>query len=395
MAKVKPLNDRQIKTAAAQEKEYKLADGDGLYLHIKPNGSKLWRFRYMLNGKLAMMSLGKYPDVTIADARKKRSSLRELVASGESPIAKKRERKGMTFSDLADEYFNHRVDLKDTYIRDNKAYLKNHWYPILENMILDTIEAIHIIRCIERIEKHGAVTIAKKTGSLIDRIFRYGVTKQYMKYNPMRDIDLSVIVKPHTPKNYAHITDENILKHLLKDMENYVGDIVTRTALRLMPYVFVRPSEIRGMLWSEIDFKKKIWFIPAERMKMKRDHIVPLTESMINIINVMKDNGSDFVFPSPQTTVRQLSENTLNVGLKRLGYEGIMTSHGFRHTASTFLHENMHVHGVHSDAIEIQMAHVEKNNVKGVYNKAIYIEERIRLMKWWSDYLDALKASKQ
>lgn len=393
MPKVKPLNDRQIKSAKPKDKQYKLADGDGLYLLIKPTGAKVWSQRYVIDGRSSQKSLGQYPEVSLVEARRKREELRAEVAKGIKPITKKEEVQKTTFKDLVEEYFEFRTDLSDGYIKDNRGYLKNHYYPTMEDMALEDIEPSHIISCIQMIEKKGKATLSKKTSSLLDRIFRYGATKQYIQHNPMGVIDTKVLIKPHKVKNYAHITDEETLKHLLHEIEDYSGDISTKTALRLMPYVFVRPANIRFMLWDEIDFNKKLWTIPDSKMKIGRDHTVPLTDSMIEIINTTKGNGSEYVFPSPQTTKRPLSENTLNVGLKRLGYKDTMTSHGFRHTASTFLHENMEIHGVHSDAIEMQMAHTVGNTVKGVYNKAQYIKERIRLMEWWSAYLDALKDS--
>lgn len=391
MAKVKPLSDRQIKAAAAKDKEYKLADGDGLYLHVKPNGSKLWRLRYVLDGKSSTKSLGKYPDVNLTDARKKRVEIRKEVAQGIKPVKKVVRQSGMIFSELCEAYFAHRSDLSQNYIDDNTAFLKNHYYPTMEYLQLDDIEVVHIIEVVKMLQRKGTVTVVKKTGSLLNRIFKYGVTMQHMKRNVMADIDLSVLVKPHKPKNFAHITDEEEFKGVLKSIDLYPGDLFTRTALQLMPYVFLRPANIRGALWSEFDFDKKLWTIPAEKMKTGKEHVIPLTDSMIEIIKRAEGNASEFVFPSPQTVFRQMSENTLNVALVRLGYKGKMTSHGFRHSASTILHEHIHEHGIPSDVIEMQLAHVEKNSVKGVYNKALYMKERVRLMQWWSDYLDEVK----
>jgi integrase len=256
---------------------------------------------------------------------------------------------------------------------------------------LDDITVTDMIECFKGMENRGIKSATKKAGSLLNRLFMYAVTLQYTTNNPMASIDLSILLKKHTPKNFAHITDEKLFAELLNAIEEYQGDIYTKTALKFMPYVFLRPANIRGMLWEEIDIQKRLWTIPAEKMKMKRDHIVPLTESMIQILEMVRDGRSIYVFPSPQSPQRQLSENTLNVGLKRLGFAGIMTSHGFRHTASTLLHENIHRHGIQSDVIEMQLAHVEKNSIKGTYNKALYLTDRIKLMRWWSDYLDAMK----
>lgn len=392
MARVVPLSDSKIKSLKPQEKEYKVADGDGLYLHITPNGTKLWRIRYKLYGKLNTISIGKYPEVTLAMARSERAQVKAQVADGKKPtILKVADHSGMTFSELVDEYFAHRNDLSEKYVQNNMGYLKNYYYPTLENVPVECILPTHIIEIVKFMNKKGVKETIRRTGALLNRIFKYATTLQYMSRNPMSEIDLSVIVSKAKKKNFAHLTDENELGELLIAIDGLKADIYTKTALQLLPYVFVRPQNIRSAKWEEFDFEKKLWSIPGEKMKMDRDHIIPLTDKMIEIIKTVEGNGSEYLFPSPYSRTRQLSENTLNMGLIRLGYKDRMTSHGFRHTASTLLNENAHKHGVSSDVIEIQMAHVEKNVVKGTYNKAIYIEERIRLMKWWSDYLDLLK----
>jgi integrase len=388
MARVKPLSDNQVKTLKPKDKEYKVADGDGLYLHIKANGSKLWRMRYYLHGKGSMKSLGKYPEVSIKEARNKRDVYMEQVTSGTKP---RDTTSDMTFSELTDEYLAHRNELSKGYMDDIKALMKRDFYPSVGHIGIDHVTTAHMISVFKDMERRGIKTATKKAGALVNRIFRYAVTMQYTDNNPVASIDLNILLKKHEPTNFAHITDVPLFKELLCAIEGYNGDIYTKTALQFMPYVFVRPANIREAKWSEFDFKKKVWLIPKEKMKMKKDHIVPLTDSMIEILDNVKNNNSEFVFPSPQSTKRQLSDNTLNVALKRLGFKDIMTSHGFRHTASTMLHENIHKHKVQSDVIEMQLAHVEKSNVKGVYNKALYTDERIRLMEWWSNFLDELK----
>ena len=382
------LSDNKIKALKPKEKEYKVGDGGGLWLFVTPKGSKLWRFRYTLNGKGSTKSLGKYPELSLKKARLKRDEYKLQINTGVKPSDVKSE---MTFEDLAKEYLKHRSDVSEKYLKDITSLLKRDVYPTLKRVEIDKIYPSHFIDIFEAMEKRGIRVATKRAGSLINRIFMYAVTKQYTDNNPMSSIDLSIILTKHKPTNFHHITDTKVFKELLIAIDDYTGDIFTKTALRFMPYAFVRPANIRAMLWRELDFEAKLWTIPADKMKMKRDHTVPLTDSMIEILNNVKNNNSDFVFPSPQSTKRQLSDNTLNVALKRLGFKGVMTSHGFRHTASTLLHENIHKHGVASEVIEMQLAHVEKNAVKGVYNKAMYMPERVRLMEWWSDYIDALK----
>lgn len=392
MIKHAQLSDNKIKALKPKEKEYKIGDGNGLWLFVTPNGSKLWRFRYTLNGKGSTKSLGKYPALSLKEARLKRDEYQKQLSTGMKP---RDTTSGKTFKEISEEYLERRSDLSDRYMKDIRALLERDFYPSIKNKILDDITVSHFIDIFEKMEKRGIKTATKKAGSLVNRILMYAVAKQYTTNNPMATIDLSSLLEKHTPNNFAHITDVEQFKQLLQAIDGYEGDIYTRTALMFMPYAFVRPANIRGMLWSELDLKAKTWIIPAEKMKIPRDHVVPLTDSMIEILNNVKENNSEFVFPSPQSTKRQLSNNTLNVALKRLGFKDKMTSHGFRHTASTMLHENIHKHGVQSEVIEMQLAHVEKNSVKGVYNKALYIPERVRLMEWWSDFVDTLKKPDQ
>ncbi|MDM5264662.1 tyrosine-type recombinase/integrase [Sulfurovum sp. XTW-4] len=389
MSRVTQLSDNKIRSLKPQDKEYKVPDGNGLYLHVMPTGSKVWRMRYKLDGKASQKSLGKYPDISLKDARSKRDEYKTMVQSGNKP---KDTQSDTTFQILKDEYMEHRHDLSEKYKHDIDSLLERDFKSILHKNI-DDITVSNLIEHFKDMEKRGIKTATKKAGSLINRIFKYAVTMQYTTNNPMGSIDLSILLKAHKPKNFKHITDKEQFKQLLKSIDNYVGDIYTKTALQLMPYVFLRPANIRGLLWSEIDFENRHIVIPKEKMKMNRDHIVPLTDSTIRILRTVDKGLSEYVFPSPQSTKRQLSDNTLNYGLKRLGFGDSMTSHGFRHTASTLMHENIHIHKVPSDVIEMQLAHVEKNSVKGVYNKALYMEERIRLMQWWSDYIDDLKTT--
>lgn len=384
----KQLSDHYIKSLKPTEKPYKVSDGDMLYLHVNPNGSKIFKIRYILHGKYSSKSIGKYPAISLKDARLKRDEFKMQIEMGLKPLEAKSD---ATFEEISEEYLSHRSELNERYMKDIQSILKRDFYPKIGHLKLDNITPTHMITIFKGMESRGIKTATKKASSLVNRIFKYAVTTQKTENNPMASIDLSILLKKHTPKNFAHITDVGLFRELLQAIEVYEGDIYTKTALRFMPYAFVRPANIQFALWDEFDFDKKLWLIPKEKMKMKRDHLVPLTDSMIKILDAVKDNNSAFVFPSPISTKRQLSNNTLNMALKRMGFKDLMTAHGFRHTASTLLHENIHNHGVQSDAIEMQLAHVEKNNVKGVYNKALYMSERIRLMKWWSDFIDELK----
>ncbi len=387
MARVNPLTNTQCRSLKIKDKMYKVADGDGLYLQMNTSGSKLWRLRVLIDGKQTTKSLGAYPAVSLKEARQKREDIKISILNGDDPFIVLIER---NFKYLASEYLEHRDDLSEKYAKKQKQILERNFYPIFGDTLLEDIENSDLIKALKRMSDRGVTVLAHKAGSLLDRIFRYGVTLQYIKYNPMRDIDMSVLLKKHKAKNFPHITDPKEFGELLRTIDDYQGDYSTILALMLAPHVFLRPANIRMAEWNEIDIGNRVWVIPAEKMKMSRDHIVPLTEKVIKIIELNRDNGSKYLFPSPWSSSKPISENTMNIALKRMGYNGLMTSHGFRHTASTLLHENISIHGVSSDAIEIQMAHID-GSVRGIYNKAIYLKERRILMDWWSDYIEKIK----
>ena len=393
MGRVVPLSDNKVKNLKHKEKDYKVADGDGLYLLVTSKGSKLWKLRYSINGKSSTKALGKYPLVSLAQARAKREEIRSNIANnGTIDNEKMKGSDIVTFRKLCDLYFEHRSDLSEHTAKDYKSALKNHYYPTLENIDCDNLSPSYIIDIVSFLDKQKKYEVMKKTGSLIDRIFQFGVTLRHVKTNPMASIDLKVITTPHKKKNFPHTTSEEVFKEILLSIEDYNGELYTKTALQIMPYVFLRPSNITGAKWKHIDFKNKVWKVPAEDRKKDKEHIVPLTDSMINIIKQVKRSGSEYVFPSVYSKTRKMSDNTLNMALKRLGWANVQTAHGFRHTASTILNEHIGDHGVSSDIIEVQLAHIDKNTIKGTYNKAIYLKDRIKLMKWWGDFIDKLKS---
>ena len=396
---VRPLSEVEIKKAKPKEKQYKLFDGDGLFLLVFPNGIKRWRLNYSFNKKTNTLAIGKYPDMSLKAAREKRIEIKRNIADGINPSTKalskqnlKSDTSSNKFKDVAIEYFKIREDLSPSYIKDSMQKLEKDIFPYLGNEKMDDIEPLVMLKVLQLIDKRGSNVSAKKTFSIVDRIYKYGVMQGYSKRNIMSDLDKKLSFRTVEKKNFAHTTDVAELKNILLAIEDYTGDYNTKMALSILPYVFVRPANLRFMEWNEIDFDNKLWTIPGEKMKMKKDHITPLSDTVFNIINEMKDISfgvSKFVFPSRRSYDMALSENTLNFGLKRMGFN--VTAHGFRHTASTLLHENMRVHKIQSDIIEIQLAHKVGNSVHQVYNKALYMDERIELMNWWSDFLDNLK----
>ena len=392
---IKPLTETEIRNAKPKEKEYRLYDGEGLYIIIYPDGRKRWRLDYVFNKKRNTKSLGKYPEVSLKKARELKREIKKKIKEGINPSSRAKvileEKNNSTFKDVALEYFKIREDLSENYIKDSIQKLKKNIFPYVGHKHMDDIESLEMLDILLKIDKRGANVTAKKTFSIVERIYKYAVMHRYAKRNIMSDLDKRIAFRTVKSSNFKHTTDPKELKEILLAIDMYKGDFATKIALKILPYVFVRPFVIRHMEWDEIDFENKMWEIPKEKMKTKREHLVPLTNTVIKYINEMKEISygvSKYVFPSKVSNLKPLSENTLNFALKRLGFD--VTAHGFRHTASTILHENMHIHKLDKDVIEIQLAHTI-NGVRGTYNKAEYIEERIRLMQWWSDYLDNLK----
>jgi len=398
---VKPLSDIKITKAKPKDKQYKLFDGAGMSLLIFPDGRKRWRLDYTFHKKRNSLSLGDYPRVSLKEAREKTLNIKQKIRDDINPSSKALSKKieqrqnSNLFKNVALEYFNIREDLSANYMKDSKQKLEKDIFPYLGDEAMDNIEPLTMLRALQLIDKRGSNVSAKKTFSIVERIYKYGVMQGYAKRNIMLDLDKRLAFRTVKVNNLKHTTDEVELRKILIATKNYSGDYNTKMALSILPYVFVRPSNLRFMKWCDIDFDKKIWTISADEMKMKREHIVPLTNTVLNTINDMKNISykvSKFVFPSRISNDKALSENTLNFGLKRMGFD--VTAHGFRHTASTLLHENIRVHKIQSDIIEMQLAHDVGNSVHRVYNKAIYLDDRFELMNWWSNFLDNLASAK-
>jgi integrase len=413
MAKpILPLNDTQIKNAKPKEKDYKLFDGKGLFLLVRTDGSKLWRCKYLFANSEKLASFGKYPEVSLLKARQKLQELRTLVSDGIDPIQEKREQKKIlskvavenvnTFGNVFKQYLElQKLKLSaETYMRLENTFKKNI-LPVLENKPIESIAKSEYVEIIKTMADRGAVYYANRTKGMIQRLLYFAEEKEIIKSAPVIRIKYSI---PKVPKQQqmAHITEPEILKDLLLAIDSYQGDISTQLALQLLPMVFVRPKNIRFMEWSEIDFKKGIWSIPAEKMKMKNAFQIPLPEQALAILKYCRRfNGSyQYVFVSPVSTIKPLSENTLNQGLQRIGFKGIMTSHGFRHTASTLLNGNKRHFGFElsdkniSEIIEVALAHTHENPMKSIYDGAEYIPERKIILQWWADYLTELRTKK-
>ena len=391
-----PLTDKEIQSFKPADKPYKKADGGGLYLWITPAGGKFWRFKYRFGGREKTLTLGQYPDLRLANARKKHQAAREQLANGDDPSEVKRQEKlkqQKTFEVVAAEWWDAQRD------RWTGGYAANVWrrleldaLPWLKNKPIDEISSQEILQILRRVESRGAVDTAHRISQHLSNIFGYALVCGLTPNNPAAG--LVKALKTTLKRNLPAITDPQKIGELLRAIDAFQGSFVVKQALRLAPLVFVRPGELRAAEWTEFNLDEGLWEIPAHRMKMKRPHIVPLSTQAVEILRDLEPltGQGKYVFPSVRTPAKPMSENTLNAALRRLGYsKDEIVAHGFRSMASTRLHEM----GWKSEIIEFQLAHADKNKVRGVYNRAEYWEERKRMIQAWADSLDALKKDKK
>ncbi len=389
------LADVSVKNAKSKEKPYKLADGGGMYLLVTTKGQKWWRLDYRLNGKRKTLSLGVYPDVKLKKARKRRDEARDQIADGLDPSKARKEKKAAhedadTFKTVAEEWRKkYSPKWTPTYAEDIYARLSKYVYPWLGNNTVDAITPSDLLRVLRRVEDKGALETAHKLRRHCGQIFRYAIVTGRADRDPSQD--LKGALTPVKTRHFASITDPKKIGELLRAIDRYKGNIVTRCALKFAPLVFVRPGELRKAEWEEIDLDSAEWRIPADKMKMDRPHVVPLSIQALEILKELQPltGAWRYVFPSVRTRHRPMSENTLNNALGNMGYSGNdMVAHGFRSMASTRLNEM----GWNRDAIERQLAHVEGNAVRAAYNYAEHLEERQRMLQAWADYLDGLRS---
>jgi integrase len=384
---------RALKPAA---RPFKVSDTKGLYLLVQPSGSLLWRFRYRAFGVERKLSLGSFPEVSLKDARLARDEARAQLIDGEDPVQEKRQLRikaelaaQTTFELVAEEY----IQKMEREGRSPATIQKARWFlELLAGVAKRPIASItphELLDVLKKVERRGHHETAARLRSFAGRVFRYGFATLRTERNPA-DILRGALTVPRV-KHHAALIEPKKVGELLRAVEDYSGRPETQFALRLAPHVFLRPGELRGGRWSEIDFAEKVWRIPAERMKMKQVHTVPLSRQSMYLLQELRAlaRPSEFLFPALHTTKRSISENTLNVALRRLGYgRDEMTSHGFRATASTLLNES----GLwHPDAIERALAHGDRDKVRAAYHRGAHWAERVRMAQWWSDHLDQLR----
>lgn len=372
----------------------KLSDGDGLYLWVYQDGRKYWRMRYWQAGKEKSLSLGVYPRISLSAARKKRDEMREQLQADLDPSAERKAenlRKKLaaenSFEAVAREWYGKQMHTwVPHHASDVRRRLENNIFPFLGKRPIGEIQAPELLQTIRKIEARGAYDLAHRVLQVCGQVFRYGIATGRCGRN--LSADLRGALTPHKMRHQAAVRPEE-LPQLLRAIASYdeTGDKQTRLALQLLAQTFVRTNELIGAEWSEFDLNNALWIIPAGRMKMKAEHVVPLSRQALTMLAQLKEisGGSRFVFPG-RNRDKPISNNTMLFALYRLGYKGKMTGHGFRAVASTVLNET----GFNPDVIERQLAHCERNEVRGAYNRAEYLPERKRMMQHWADYLEGL-----
>lgn len=384
----------EVKQAKPHAKQYKLADGGGMYLLVKPNGGKYWRLKYRMHGKEKTLAFGTVEDVTLAEAREMRVQARKQIGQGIDPNEARREAAAVakaetenSFETIAREWHEHK----------RPRWSANHAEKVLRSLEMDVFPAIgkrpiarilapEVLEVIRPIEERGALDYNKRVLQRMSMIFRYAIVTGRAEYNPTAD--LRGALKTRKQQHHAALSRDE-LPAFLEALNAYDGHLITKYGLQLVTLTFLRSHELRAGTWNEIDFERGEWRVPAERMKMGDEHIVPLSPQAVAILEALHEitGRYPYIFTGRNSTRRPMSENTLLYALYRMGYKRKATVHGFRATASTILNES----GFNRDAIERQLAHIESNKVRAAYHRSEYLDERRQMMDWWADYLGNLR----
>lgn len=387
------LTDTAIRKAKPAGKTYKLIDGHGLHLRVQPTGSKLWQARYRVHGAERTASLGRYPEIGLAEARERHLQLRRELAKGIDPVTARRASRAAaqvaaerSFEAIARLWWASwspgRSQRHADYV---ERRLTADVFPEIGSRPITEINAPDLVRMAKKIQARGAIDIAKRSLQTCSQVYRYAIAHGWATRNPAVDIRPADVLPTRRKRNYARV-DRRELPVLMRKIEGYQGTPVTRLAMKLIALTFVRTTELIGARWSEFDLVARRWDVPAERMKMKAPHIVPLSTQAVEVLRVLAEitGGRELLFPGERDHTKPMSNNTILGALDRMGYKGRMTGHGFRGLASTILHEQ----GFDHAHIELQLAHVQRDEVSAAYNHALYLEPRARMMQWWGDFLD-------
>ncbi len=388
------LTDIKCKSAKPAEKPYKLFDGQGLFLDIRPNSSKYWRLKYRINNKEKLLALGVYPEISLLEAREKRREARKMIDGGIDPSHDKKKQKALsqtnsdnTFEAIAREWHdNHKPKWSPRYAEGIMTRLEAYIFPEIGNFPITEIEPPLLLQTIRKIENRPAIEIAKRQLQKCGEVFRYAIATGRAVRDPSSDIKGAL--RPQQKGHYAAL-DVKELPRFLSVLGRNEARLYRNTinAIKLIMLTFVRTSELINASWDEIDFERKEWVIPAERMKMGKEHIVPLSSQAIDILHDQKEIAGDWplVFPSSVRPSQSISNNTILGAIKRMGYQGRMTGHGFRALAMSTIKQEL---GYRHEVVDRQLAHAPRNKIDAAYDRALFLKERVKMMQEWADYLD-------
>ncbi|HDL6968847.1 TPA: tyrosine-type recombinase/integrase [Yersinia enterocolitica] len=388
------LNARQVDTAKRKEKPYKLSDGGGLFLLVNTNGSRYWRLKYRIAGKEKLLSIGVYPDITLAEARAKRDEAKRILAAGGDPSEEKKADKQAkkvsidnTFEALAREWHAYkRPNWSKGYADDLMESFENDIFPYVGKRPVAEIKPLEMLETLRKLEARGVLDKMRKIRQACNQTFRYAIVTGRAENNPTSELAGALAVQKH--QHYPHLLAAELPEYL-QSLSAYSGSTVTRIVTRLLMLTGVRTIELRAAEWTEFNLDKGLWEVPTIRMKMRRPHLVPLSEQVLELLLQLHAITGRFklVFPGCNDSLKPMSEASINQVIKRIGYRGRATGHGFRHTMSTILHEQ----GFNTAWIETQLAHVDKNSICGTYNHAQYLDGRREMLQWYADYVDSLE----
>lgn len=380
------LTIKQIDAAKPKEKPYRLLDGNGLYLYVPVSGKKVWQLRYKIDGKEKVMTVGKYPLMSLQEARDKAWTARKDVSTGVDPVkAKRLSVKNNTFGAIYQEWYEHKKQVWSVGYADELARMfKDDILPMIGGLDINEIEPMQILSVIRAFEDRAAMERANKARRRCGEVFRYAIVTGRAKYNPAPD--LADAMKGYRKKNYPFLPADQI-PAFNQALAGFPGSTVSKVATQVLQYTALRTKELRSMQWANVDFETRTITIDATVMKGRRVHIVPMSEQVASLLlslRPMTEPISDFVFPGRNDKKKPISENAVLLVIRQIGYEGLASGHGFRHQFSTIMNE----HEWPADAIEKQLAHANSGSIRGIYNHAQYIDKRREMMQWWADYID-------
>ncbi|EJT4818436.1 tyrosine-type recombinase/integrase [Citrobacter freundii] len=380
------LTIKQIDAAKPKDKPYRLLDSNGLYLYVPVTGKKVWQLRYKLDGKEKVLTVGKYPLMSLQEARDKAWLAKKDVSVGVDPVkAKKLSVKDNSFGSIYHEWYEHKKQVwSEVYSTELSRMFQDDILPLIGGMDINEIEPMQILEVIRRFEDRGAMERANKARRRCGEVFRYAIVTGRAKYNPAPD--LADAMKGYRKKNYPFLPADQI-PAFNKALSGFSGSIVSKIATQVLQYTVLRTKELRSMQWSNVDFETRTITIAEDVMKGRRPHLVPMSDQVVSLLEMLKPITqpiSRFVFAGRNDKTKPISENAVLLVIRQIGYEGLASGHGFRHQFSTIMNE----HEWPADAIEKQLAHANSGSIRGIYNHAQYMDKRREMMQWWADWID-------